>query len=103
MILNMNIQNLKECAHFLYHNVNMLNIHIFVYMKKRARLEYIRRLMANRSSLNAYELAAFLDCSVTLAYQLLHQLSILEPNYFEYDRGILRKKPITQVGGSGSL
>ncbi len=65
-------------------------------MRKKVRLEYIKRLMANRSSLNAYEAAAALDCSVTLAYQLLHQLAILEPGY-EYDRGILRKKPVEQV------
>jgi hypothetical protein len=71
-------------------------------MRKKARLEYIKKLMANRSSLNAYEVAAALDCSVTLAYQLLHQLSILESNYFEYDRGVLRKKPMAHVGGSGS-
>ncbi len=70
-------------------------------MRKKVRLEYIRRLMVNRSSLNAYGVAAALDCSVTLAYQLLHQLAILEPNY-EYDRGVLRKKPVEQVGGSGS-
>jgi len=57
--------------------------------------------MANRSSLNTYKVDAVLDCSVTLAYQLLHQLAILEPNY-EYDRGVLRKKPVEQVGGLGS-
>ncbi len=67
-------------------------------MRKKVRLEYIKRLMANRSGLDAYEVAAALDCSVTLAYQLLHQLAILEPNY-EYDRGILRKKPVV-IGGS---
>jgi|LJSS01.1.fsa_nt_gb hypothetical protein len=71
-------------------------------MRKKARLEYIKKLMANRSSLNAYEVAAVLDCSVTLAYQLLHQMAIIDPNY-EYDRGVLRKKPMAQAGGgSGS-
>ncbi|MCS6768170.1 MAG: hypothetical protein NZ888_06370 [Candidatus Nitrosocaldus sp.] len=60
--------------------------------KKLARIEILKKAMVNRNSMNAYEVSVLLNCSVTLAYQVMHTLAIIEPNNYEYDRGILRKK-----------
>ncbi len=60
--------------------------------RRVARLAFIKNVMTKRDTINAYEVSIMLNCSVTLAYQLLHQLALLEPNTYEYDRGILRKK-----------
>lgn len=63
--------------------------------KKVARLEILKKVMANRSSIDAYEVSVLLNCSVTTAYQTMHTLSLIDKHY-EYDRGILRKKQITE-------
>lgn len=64
--------------------------------KKTARLEVLKKAMENRNSINAYEVSVLFNCSVTLAYQLMHILALIDSRY-EYDRGILRKKQVNTL------